>query len=253
MTPPGLAVELATWRPLEVVDVDGWQVGRTAGFTRRANSVAALRAPADVPAALDRVETLYAEQGLPCVVRVCRDSAPADLDDRLADRGYASVAPTQVRARRLDELPEPEAAGPPDAAFGVQVRSRPDESWLRCWLGVKAAGDGPGGHLAARLLEGTPGAYLAVVHDGAPPTEEPVAVIRAARHADWVGLSCLVVAASARRQGLGTVLTIAALRWARADGASRAFLQVEASNDPAVRLYQGLGFAVVDSYHYRER
>ncbi|MBX9245550.1 GNAT family N-acetyltransferase [Actinotalea ferrariae] len=245
---PGLRVEVATWRPVEVTEVDGWLVGRSAGFTRRANSVAALAEPADPERALDDVEALYREYGLPPVFRVCAGSAPADLDARLARRGYAVAAPTQVMARgALGELASPEL---PDRA-AVDVADDPDGPWVAGWVGVKsrAAGHGVDVDLAARILTGAPARYLSArTADGTL-----LGVVRAAPAGDWVGISCLMVPVAGRRRGTARALTLAAVRDATARGARRAFLQVESSNAGAIALYAGLGFEVVDRYHYRER
>ncbi|MGJ0223691.1 GNAT family N-acetyltransferase, partial [Streptococcus pyogenes] len=51
----------------------------------------------------------------------------------------------------------------------------------------------------------------------------------------------------------GAALTRQALALARGAGATAAFLQVERANAGALALYEGLGFAPVDRYHYRER
>ncbi|WP_199423688.1 GNAT family N-acetyltransferase [Actinotalea solisilvae] len=245
---PGVRVEVATWRPVDVTTIDGWQVGRSAGFTRRANSVVALAEPADPERALDGAEALYREHGLPPVVRVCAGSAPADLDARLARRGYAVAATTQVMARGgLAELPAPE---PSDGAT-VHVADAPDAAWVAGWVGVKSqlSGHGVDHGLAARILTGSPARYLSArAADGTL-----LGVVRAAPADDWVAVSCLMVPAAGRRRGIGRALTLAALRDAAGRGAERAFLQVEASNAGAVALYAGLGFEVVDTYHYRER
>ncbi len=55
-----------------------------------------------------------------------------------------------------------------------------------------------------------------------------------------------------RRQGFGRDLVLAALRWAKLLGASRAWLQVEADNKEALGLYSGLGFEEIYRYHYRQ-
>src|SRR5262249_30495020 len=47
---------------------------------------------------------------------------------------------------------------------------------------------------------------------------------------------------SHRRRGLGTALLLQALHGFRAAGLGRAFLEVTAENDAAVRLYWDLGF-----------
>lgn len=243
---PGLAVEVATWAPIEVVDVDGWSVGLSAGFTRRANSVVARSGPADPDAALDHAEALYAAYGLPPVVRVCADSRPDDLDGILERRGYRIVAPTSVMVAALGQ-------GAPTtgvtSATSVTSTSEPSRAWLAGWLDVKTSTAGAVDLAVARgILCGSRAAYLMDEDTGGV-----AGVLRAAFADGWVGLSCLTVAPRARRRGVGRVLTIAALELARRRGADRAFLQVETSNTGAVALYRGLGFVVADRYHYRQR
>jgi len=250
---PGALVESATWPPARVVDVDGWRVGLSGGLTRRANSVLPLGSPADPSAALDRVEQLYAEAGQPSIVRVCR-AAPPGLDALLAERGYRAVSSTDVLVRDLDERPD--AARPPAAPVRVTVADRPDDTWLAAWSGSKARlhatgaaqeDDGASLRLARQVLGGAPALYLT-----ATDASGPVGVIRAAFAEDWVALSCLVVATTARRRGLGRALTLRALDEAATRGARRAFLQVEAQNTAAAALYTGLGFQPAERYVYRE-
>lgn len=97
-------------------------------------------------------------------------------------------------------------------------------------------------------MTGAPARYLTASDDAGV-----VGVIRAAPSGDWVGLSCLMVAARARRRGVGRVLTELGLRDAAGRGAARAFLQVEEHNAGARGLYVGAGFEVADVYEYRER
>jgi [ribosomal protein S18]-alanine N-acetyltransferase len=53
----------------------------------------------------------------------------------------------------------------------------------------------------------------------------------------------LAVASSIRRQGVGAVLLREALSWAGQSGATRAFLEVRASNAAARQFYEAHGFA----------
>jgi ribosomal protein S18 acetylase RimI-like enzyme len=54
-----------------------------------------------------------------------------------------------------------------------------------------------------------------------------------------------------RGLGLGAALCSELLRLAREAGAGVAYLQVDASNEVARRLYRKLGFADAYAYHYR--
>lgn len=75
----------------------------------------------------------------------------------------------------------------------------------------------------------------------------------------WVALICedrpqvvrvnnVCVAPRARRRGIGRALMAEAEAFARERGAGRVILQVSARNEPAVRLYELLGYAVQRCY-----
>ena len=271
---PGLRIETAMWRPCGVRDVDGWRLGLSGGFTRRANSVVALAAPEDVPGSIVEVERIYAAHGLPPVFRVCAQSSPEGLDELLLERGYGEVSCTLVMVReRLDELAgmaelaAAAAAGiaaahatgvvhetfggqdRPEARSGISfvVTETPDEEWLSGWLAAKA-GEPVDRRVAAAIVSGARAIYVRATNGG-----ETVAVIRAALEQEWVGLSCLVVEPATRRAGIGRAITLEALRLAAGLRAERAFVQVAESNAPAIALYGQLGFDPADRYHYRER
>ncbi len=245
---PGALVEAATWRPATLVEVEGWRVGETAGLTRRANSTLPVGQPEDVDSALAHVEAFYAACGLPSVFRVCSAARPIDLDERLAARGYEAVATTDVLVCDLPLVGDAGAA----RVDGVRlvVAGAPDDAWLDVWSATKSGTSGDDEHRerARSILTRSPALYVtAIGADG------PLGVIRAAFAEDWVGLACLVVAPHARRLGLGRALTLRALDEAFRRGARRAFLQVEASNGAAARLYDALGFRPAERYHYRQR
>lgn len=238
--PPGVAVEVDTWRPVEVADVDGWRLGFSGGFTSRANSVVPLAEPPDLDAAIGRVEAFYSHRGIPARFRVGREVLPVGLDGVLAARGYRLVATTRVLTLALPAQAEPSAAS-------IEVADEPDDDWLSGWLDVKASGTVDPG-LARAVVTGSAAGYLTTRDD-----DGVVGVIRAGYSSDWVGLSCLMVAERARRRGLARALTLAAMQCAAERGARRTFLQVEDVNHAALELYHRLGFADVDTYHYRER
>jgi ribosomal protein S18 acetylase RimI-like enzyme len=67
-----------------------------------------------------------------------------------------------------------------------------------------------------------------------------------------VGLFDIVTLPSARRRGVGRRLVTSMLAWARDEGATDGYLQVVATNAPAIALYRQLGFDEAYRYHYRQ-
>ena len=72
--------------------------------------------------------------------------------------------------------------------------------------------------------------------------DEPLGVILCRVAADEVEVLTVGVVPAARRHGVGEALITAALAVARARGAAQAFLEVAVDNDPAISLYDRLGF-----------
>ncbi len=243
---PGALVELATWPALQtVVTADGWRAGLSAGFTRRANSALPSGRPADLAAAVGRVEAVYADAGLPSIVRVGSGS-PQRLADHLAVRGYTERARTDVLVRAVGDV-EPGALGSTEGGQGwrghTHVADEPDDAWLRAFLGVKDGVDRS--EVARAVLTGAPAQYLTATAGG-----ETVGTLRVAFAEQWAGLSCLAVSPDARRHGLGRTLTRHGIALAQRHGAHRVFLQVEAANAAAAALYAQLGLGLADGYAY---
>jgi GNAT superfamily N-acetyltransferase len=77
------------------------------------------------------------------------------------------------------------------------------------------------------------------------------ACAQVAIEADMVGLYDVFTAPKARGQGLSRWLCGRLLTQAYAQGARRAYLQVDAMNHAARAVYKRLGFADAYAYHYR--
>jgi len=127
-------LSLNAWPALHTLTVDGWLVRFANGYTRRANSVNPLYAPAgNVNDNIAACEALYAARGLPTVFKLTPDSQPPDLDDLLAQRGYTREAETSVQtlalgdASRLQGAPTqraPTIVSEPAHASRVQPRDQ---------------------------------------------------------------------------------------------------------------------------------
>jgi GNAT superfamily N-acetyltransferase len=74
---------------------------------------------------------------------------------------------------------------------------------------------------------------------------------RAALDDDWLGVHALEVEPEHRGRGHATAMMAAVLAWGAEQGASTVWLQVETDNEPALALYDALGFRVHHTSRYR--
>ena len=73
---------------------------------------------------------------------------------------------------------------------------------------------------------------------------------RAALDDDWLGVHALEVEPVQRGRGHGTAMMAALLAWGAERGASTVWLHVETDNEPALALYDALGFRVHHTNRY---
>lgn len=232
--------------PAEQLWIDGWLVRFSRGKAKRSRCVNALargRLPLD--RRLDLVAAVFAEAGLPMVVRITPFTEPPGLDDELARRGFGTLDDTSVMV--CQRLP-----------VGARGRDLPADLE---WTGLDAA------RFAAAIgdLRGSPGeqqqaharrlAQSPVRYHGYAIRRRSDGCVLAcgqfAREGELVGLYDVFTHESARGQGWASLLCERLLCQAAAHGAKVAYLQVEAGNTPARRIYQRFGFSDTYAYHYR--
>lgn len=221
---------LSLWPHIEVVPLGEWTlrsdpapVGR---LRRRANSCLAMGAPGmEFAAAARRVEAFYVERGRPVMAQVERGSAAeaeftevgwTPLGDGDADFLLASLAQASRRLR-------------PTSRLGFEQLLAGDDSGN---VSVGLAADGP--RVVLELRQGT----------------ELVASGHASLSDDWLGLHALEVDPARRRRGLGRRVISELLEWGAERGASTVWLHVETDNEPALALYESLGFRTHHSLRY---
>ncbi|QVQ51598.1 GNAT family N-acetyltransferase [Spiractinospora alimapuensis] len=233
------------WPGLTNIDVDGWLVRTADGFTKRANSVLALHEPADVDAAIDQVQELYAARGLAPTFHISDAVRPSDLEARLEKRGYEARTPTLNLAAELSTVLE--RLRP--ARSPVEVRDSPSEAWLDAWWDV----DRPEPRerywdTARQVLTRGPALFGQI--PGTAGGGSVRAVGRLALVEDWGGLACLGVRPEARGNGDAGAVIGALARAAQRRGVRHLWLQVVPDNEVAQRVYERLGFTEVGRYHY---
>ncbi|MEK8051818.1 GNAT family N-acetyltransferase [Ideonella sp. DXS22W] len=229
--------------------MDGWLVRFSPGKAKRARCINAVapgvRLLADKLAAS---AALYQAQSLPWIFRITPFTQPADLDAQLAARGF--VAEDDTRVMVCTDLAQAiaQAAAAPQPAVDMSWREIDPADYgpiVGAWRGTPP--EGVRAHV--ERLRTTPVPYRAWI--GCDATGELLAGGQTATEDGLVGLYDIFTAPAARGQGLATALCGALLAAAREGGAEAAYLQVDADNLAARRIYQRLGFADAYAYHYR--
>lgn len=231
--------------PAQVVErtVDGWVLRATPGLLGRGRSNHALAPPwslstAEINLALQRTADFAAGHGIECGIQVGPLELHIPLLDEVAVRGWDIQQSVLVMTGATEAIvaSEPTAADG-DGEFALEITDHVTPEWLAAWESCEPGRDNVAEHVDTvfKLMEGT--ARFARSGDRA--------VGITVEHDGIVGLSCLAVNPSERRQGLGRKLVRGLLAGSTAP---LTYLQVFSGNDAGIGLYNSLGFA--ESYRY---
>ena len=227
------------WPAVETEWLGEWLLRAAGGWTGRANSVLPLGDPGmPLDTALGRARDWYAARGLPAKFQVPLPIG-RHLERELRSRGWTYSHTVLVQTAPLTAV----TAGAPDPTGMPEVRitDMPDAQWLR----MVAASKRSLPPVAIRVLTGPKTVGFAAVYDD---SGDLLAMGRGVADDDWLGISLVEVVPQARRKGLARHLVGTLARWAERHGASRAYVQVGADNEPAQALYQRLGFTTHHRY-----
>ncbi|MFE0728465.1 GNAT family N-acetyltransferase [Streptomyces antibioticus] len=236
------------WRPVESERLGDWELRAASGFTRRANSVLPLGDPGlPLDAALDAVRRWYAARGLPAYAQTATGAEGAQelLCGELERRGWVREVTAELWIGALAPLADAAAPDADASVSSVVLTRSADEAWLSRYQrrGVS--------EVALKVLGSGPSVWFATVPGASG--EAPAAIGRCVVDGRWAGFAAVEVDPAQRRRGLATTVMAALARRALDEGASAAWLQVEADNAGARALYGRLGLAAHHAYHhYRE-
>ncbi|MGZ5129839.1 MAG: GNAT family N-acetyltransferase [Caldimonas sp.] len=242
--------------PREQLWIDGWLVRFSPGKAKRARCVQAV-APGRLAldAKLQRCLAVYAQAGLRPYVRITPFSQPAGLDAYLEalgmeriDDSRVMVAPVADEAGASVSAVEAAAADGDTRAKSLHFQPVGSDDFAD-WVGGQRGSSATERRAHAERLRQAPIAHRALVlldRAGVPVAGGQVAI-----EGDLAGLYDIFTSEAARGQGLARSLCRRLLGMAASEGARTAYLQVEAGNEPARRVYHRLGFVDAYAYHYR--
>jgi|GEM_PF-39933 len=225
---------------------DGWLLRFSEEPTKRTRSIYAvdlISGSQDLNARLSRCEQIYAQKGLPMAVRLTSLENHKALEHELAIRGYERGEETVVMVRKLDAPLSSIIATPNGSPCVTLERTAFSEILGRLKRSDENVIKAHSKRLAALEIDVLPRCIQR--------SDEPIAVGLAALEDDLVGVFDVAVASSHRRKGWGGLLVCQLMADAAGRGARYAYLQVDASNQTACRLWRRLGFQDLYTYWYR--
>ena len=252
------------WPALETAGIDGWLARWSSGGSLRANSVAALAfTGTDIDLTLAKVVHFYRQHGGIPRFTITDIAAPAGLDALLEARGWRRTGDNVAYAKSVGAKTvggktvggktvggktvggngaEPAAA----ADVRIELRALPTADWSQIYLSGLSIDRRP---VALKLVEGTPRprVFFSGVRD-----RQVIASGLSVLDGELASVQCIATHAAARRTGAATAIVQAIEQHAVANGVRRLYLQTEAANTAALRIYERLGFRLAGRYHTRE-
>jgi N-acetylglutamate synthase len=226
------------WPALETRPLDGWLWRYSDGGSQRANSVSALEFTGPgVEAAIDTAEAWYGARGKPSMFQVSCVASPADLDHRLAVRGYRINDPCITLAKEIDAV-----GSRPD---GIEYFATVTPEWFDCYSSVITP---ERKRMAPLILARIPpvAAFCGLRRDG-----RIVATALAVPLGRVVIAECVATLATARGTGAASAVMRGLEVWGAARNCKVAALQALENNAPAQALYKSLGYRENGRYHLR--
>lgn len=236
------AIERATLTavaPERVDALDGWLLPMDRGTVGRAHSAVPLHHGPHDPALIGTIAQRYRDAGLRPVLRLPDVPAFEPWWPELRAQGFRREQPTLTQTGVLDGLL---ALAP--HADGVSLELRPDAAWMAMFLGEGL--DPVDGASRSKALSRAEGTLFVSLRDGG----ETLACGAACFALGWLSMHGLRTAARQRGRGLAGRMIRAMALEAQRRGIAHAFLQVDASNEPALALYRRAGMATAWSYAY---
>ncbi len=228
----GRSARACASRGLELFD--GWELHHDVWPALRGNSVR-VASPSRYPLVykVATCEEKYAKWGEKCCFLLT--SLDFELDRILRARGY--LAERNCAMMTLEQIPEF------PAQEGVTLYDELNEQWLLDYQTI-AVGEGVRDFTAAhgKVL------FAMIECDGQPAT-----ALTAVLEGEWLGIYDVHTAPNFRRRGFAKKALSAMLKKGKELGATRAYLQVRASNYAAEALYSSLGFERRHEYWYRSK
>jgi GNAT superfamily N-acetyltransferase len=234
---------LKAWPAPGEMDLDGWRVKISGGFSQRLDSVTPVtRGQDSAEHKIHWCERYYNDRHMPCVVRLTDLYDDETLQPLLIARGYKVHGLTHVMIADVTGATDQPS---PDVSLSDQASDD--------WFGAAMMVDKRAVIHADALIFTMTHLPWPHVFAEAGNGEGTVAIGCAQASGDLMGIFSMRTLPQQRRKGHARRVLGGLLTWGKKQAVKTAWLQVEASNKAAVALYASMGFRTLYDYRYLVR
>ncbi|MFW9919792.1 MAG: GNAT family N-acetyltransferase [Candidatus Thorarchaeota archaeon] len=231
------------WPAKENERLDGWMLRANDGITWRTNSVLPCYSLHELPLeeAIELAIEFYRKRSIPPTFKITEASEPHNLDEELEKRGFEKEMLTHLQIADITFISRLQGS------YEVEIIPELDFDWIKAY--------GKMGGFDQFTLD----TRLEIIDR----IRFPLALAKVYINENVVGIGMGVVEDRMmglfgiytdpvhRNRGIGASVNVALGIWGESLGATTAYLQVEAENEKALKLYSKLGFETKYDYWYR--
>lgn len=224
----------------------GWILRFTDGATSRANSVLTLKYWGNnLEEDIRFVEEAYLRvHNLPTKFMLHDYHAPSGLDSKLLELGYQTEPIVDIMGMELKNF------GKKSTKIHYQLfnSSKRTQKWSKAFARLAANRSKEEIPVMLRIMDRIKvpkKKYFAIVSES-----QIIGIILGVLQNGYLGIMDLIVDPNHRRVGVASALLNQAVEWARNQGGTHIYLQVEKNNHDAIALYKKLSFSKWFSYFY---
>ena len=225
---------------LETYVYDGWLVRMSDGKAKRINSAYPLYpSTLKLEEKINTVESIYKKKGLRSVFKLTKALALPNMDKDLRERGYQEAGRTSIQVMDLDKFEY-------ESNTNIKCYTELSDQWFEslCKINGMSVLDKEVHYKALGSINPKQ-CFMSYSLD-----DKTVAFARGVMEAGYIGIYGIYVDKAHRKKGLGELVTGAMVDYGKQQGCSKAYLQVEVVNEPAIKLYNKIGFEELYQYWY---
>ena len=235
-------LSLNAWPSHQIQIYDGWLLRFSYFYTHRTNCVEQIGASSlPLETKIAYCEEAYKKWGTPSIFKIS-PLLPPSFDSRLAGLGYVKEHTTDVMTLSLSG-PQKLPAGIP-----VKVSSFIPDAWIQALFALKGTTNVMHKLVVPSMYRAIPMETICVsISDGHRIVATGLGIL----DRNYIGVYAIHVHPDYRRRRYASAICRTILQNGRLRGARSAYLQVVADNQPAIRLYQSLGFSYAYTCWFR--